>query len=259
MREFFIPFSYFCYTRLKGKLRKASFFVIYFFPLTLLAMWGSRPVLFENVILLLFGFWCTYCAYELGYIYNDFEKTKKERFPTKRNTLDLSTYYERNKILIYFFRFLLVLMNTLIGFLLGLPIISLVTPWLLIVFFFIYNKLDNNVNLLLHFILVSLRYFCPLSVFGFHLASLLLPMIFFALPNTIERTREEKFNFYANPLCDFFNNTREGRYRYYAVVSIAHLLILVFSQKEIIVVSLLFNIYFLFYRYLSTKILCREF
>ncbi|WBF44019.1 hypothetical protein [Serratia rubidaea] len=258
---FFVPYLYFHHTRAKGALKQISFVAMYFLPIIFIALYAVPPqgaTYVSTLWLLLFGFWNVYSAYEIGYIYNDLEKTKQEIFPTKRLSVEEVAFYERNKSAIYISRFLLVLINTVVAFEFSLPVSTVLAALTILVLFYIYNRCDGVINLPLHFFLVMARYVGPLMVFGMQWAFVFLPAIFFALPNMIERTREPKFTVINNKVFSWFNNAREGRYRYYAVIVVIHLLLLPFTHSAIFIFSLLLNVYFLLYRYASVKFLQRN-
>ena len=106
---FFIPFMYFFQTRLKDKNKKLSWFFIYIIPIMIMIFGGREWVgydFFSFIIYIL----AIYTSYEMGYIWNDSETIKNEINPTKRlSELELC-FYEEHKLIIYTFRFFILIL-----------------------------------------------------------------------------------------------------------------------------------------------------
>ena len=127
----------------------------------------------------------------------------------------------------------------------------------MIITFMVYNSIRNILNLPIHFILVTIRFSSiPLL---FSTAIPVLPtfylILLFPLINTLERCGELRFNlnWFQNRL---LNNTKNGRYYYYAILAILSLIIIaskIYFKKEyyIDIIFLGYSLYFMAYRYTS--------
>lgn len=103
-----------------------------------------------------------YNLYEIGYIQNDCETIKKENNPTIRlSSLELC-FYERWKLFIYGFRLFLGIIATIYFFSMGVDVMVLITYWLIVPFYLIYNNIRGRINLYMIFLLTAYRYVVPL-------------------------------------------------------------------------------------------------
>ena len=183
---FYIPFLYFIKSRFSSNLKVLSWLLIYFVPLFII----TGGVNYINFILM-----CTlvYTLYEIGYIQNDAETIKKEKNPTERLSKHQLSYYEFNKANIYTFRFLLsflicyYLTNNGVSF---VYLTFLITP-----VFFIYNHIRSRFSLLVHFLLVCLRFSLPVLLLSNSIVLFFISILLFPFINTFERSGEKRFNY----------------------------------------------------------------
>lgn len=170
MREklvFFMPLWYTYYTRLRSPMKCLSLFFIYLIPVSFLffteVSWEAFS--FRGVLLLLLSIMALYNTYEIGYIQNDTETIELEVTPTCRLTEAQLVFYHENRFFIYTWRVLLSIILVgclaiyvnLLGILLFLGVLLLI-----LLTYQLYNRIRNHLNMLLYFVLVSLRYLAPL-------------------------------------------------------------------------------------------------
>ena len=199
MYIFICPFAYTYNTRLRSLISLLSWGVIYFLLLFLFVMVQNDGINYTEIMIFCVSIIIVYNNYEIGYIINDTETIKKEKKPTMRlgrNALDI---YESNKLLIYGIRVCLSIVLTL--FLIKILKVQgyyIISAWLILPVFIIYNSIRNRLNLALHFTLVTLRYCSPILIVlqPEHIINVILNVSFiFPLPNLIERCSEPRFDF----------------------------------------------------------------
>ena len=244
--KFYIPFLYFIETRTKTRAKTISWCLIYLFPVLLLfflfestkesvELWGQLGL---TIVL-------TYNLYELGYIYNDAETIKKEIKPTLRLSEKEIRYYEGNKKTIYIFRLFVSVVVTFCVYKLGGEFLWY--PWLLIPMYAIYNSIRNRLNLLLHFILVTIRYSSPLVVCTGDLRCLIIFTICFSIINVIERCGEKRFELYYFQR-ELFKNHSLLRCRYYLFIFFISLCVYLNSISELSLFIMIMSLYYFVYR-----------
>ncbi|EKT63115.1 WbuO protein [Providencia alcalifaciens Dmel2] len=213
---FYIPFYYSFKTRFRTKIKLLSWFLIYVIPLlSITFIYSSSEVSASLINIILF-----YTIYEVGYIFNDTYTIKKESSPTLRLSKNQLDYCEKNIIFICIFRlitsiFLLFVLKS-IGF---NWIYSLSVVTLIALIYCIYNSIRNKINLLLHFLLVNLRYTAVVIPF-LSLYEILIVIFIFPIINLLERASEPRFGLtYFQKF--LLSNKESGRYIYYLILSIA--------------------------------------
>ncbi|HFJ0160924.1 TPA: hypothetical protein ACGSR1_005217, partial [Escherichia coli] len=119
----------------------------------------------------------------------------KEVNPTLRLNKKQFDFYYANKVTIYIFRFVIALSLSVELAFLEIPLFNSLLPWAIVLVYMLYNYFRSRVNLLLHFILVTLRYSLPiLMVTGVKIEVVLYIMLVFPVVNLIERCGEKRFN-----------------------------------------------------------------
>lgn len=171
--------------------KKAGLICYHFIPAAFL-FFSIEDISFQNLILfslLLMGF---YSLYEIGYIYNDTETTKREIEPTLRLAHEDSTYYENNKIAIYTLRLIFFLMIALFCISsnkskrIDLYFVACIVE---LIVFLIYNNVRGRWSIPVFFLLETGKYL-PFSVcHPQHMdwRLMIVIMAIYAIPNTIER------------------------------------------------------------------------
>lgn len=237
--SFYIPFLYFIKTQLRHSYQRMSYIFIYFFPIFyfVFLLGGSWFEALGTILLI-------YSVYELGYMFNDTISEEYEINKTSRLTLEESNYFVRNKWHIVFFRFLCAFIICL--FMIGKSQAFILVPFILTVFYF-YNTGNVRFRLLLHFLLVIIRYVSPfIFSVGFQLPYVLYLVLIFPLHNSIERLREDKFGFPSYIKNFFLFNTTSGRFAYYFLLSLISTMFYfngLYVDLSFIVLCLLFMVY----------------
>ena len=203
-RFFYIPFCYFLKTRISSKSKFLSWILIYFVPVfTVYYFLYSGSQIHHLIFSFLLGVTIIYNNYEIGYIQNDCETIKKEVNPTVRLNSEEIESYEKNKFKIYrirlfvFFVLLIILwffqLSTIGYFLFSTSAI------LILLIYSIYNAIRSRLNLVLHFILVAIRYFGILLLlhpnFSSSIFFVIQLLLLFPIPNLLERSGSKRFNF----------------------------------------------------------------
>ncbi len=190
---FFIPLMYTYCTRLRTFLKCFSLVCIYFVPVVYLLVlvlpsgyWSVKSVLFVFLFLV-----ALYDVYEIGYIQNDTETVKKEVTPTSRLSREQLEYYGRHRWLIYVCRAAIggVLVACLYDEVGTAGTVCFTCALLLILLTYqLYNRLRCHVNMLLYFMLVSLRYCTPFLLFPeyFSVELLVTLLMVFPIVKTLE-------------------------------------------------------------------------
>lgn len=255
MYLFVIPFYYTYKTRLKNVHSFVSWGMIYVVLLMLYII--TRQDFFDlyTIVIFILAIILAYNNYEVGYIYNDAETIKKENKPTMRLNETQLLVYESNKTLIYAFRLLIGLSVSLFMVYKDVGMIKVFVIWGILPVFFIYNIVRSRLNLVLHFVLVMLRYLSPVLIVvnTEHLVSELISIaLIFPVCNLIERCSEKRFNisFFVNLN---FNVTKWRIIYYFSIVLVTSVLLYPLNNEFL---SLLYcSLYMLTYRLISPVVI----
>ena len=194
---FYLPILYTYITRLRTPLKCFSWSCIYVIPIICLlflqnAQWNISIM---NILFTLLVIVTVYNFYEIGYIQNDTETIKNEHKPTARLSAEMLGYYERHKELIYLQRMvqglLLIFSLWLLKAELTGCILFLFAMVLLLLVYQFYNHIRGHWNMILYFMLVSIRYCSPLLLFSDNLSwslFVLALMVFPVIKTTVFRS-----------------------------------------------------------------------
>ena len=165
---------------------------------------------------LLFAF---YTLYEIGYIYNDTETTKKEAAPTLRLSNTDIDYYEDNKIKIYGTRGGLFVLFAILGYFISTNSNTLIVYTLCLfelLVFQIYNHIRGRMSIPIFSLLEIFKYvpFAFISYEQLDLGMWMGILALYAIPNTIERLSFPRYNY------QFFMNLLPSKksYLYFRVL-----------------------------------------
>ncbi|KQB01573.1 hypothetical protein XV92_08825 [Vibrio metoecus] len=237
---YFIPFLYFFETRVKTTYSKVSWLFIYIIPLLLFLYIENGINVFQTLLYVA----CVYSAYEMGYIFNDAVTTKREVNPTRRLDKEQQGFFDKFEPYIFLGRSLILsLLLYLYHFFYGGVYLLIINIFLIIVVFWVYNSIRNRFNLILHLVLVTLRFaFIGYSLSGFD--SFIVLFFLFPLVNFLERASQTRFNliFFQKLI---FSNKTSGRYCYYFMCTLLACLL----QLSHLTIGMFF--YFFLYRLLS--------
>lgn len=250
---FYLPFFYTLKTRLNGISRQfVAWLFTFLIPVALLSVYVFFHFacidLVSAIIVVPIGLMMIYDAYEIGYIVNDAEVTKKELNPTLRLTNFEVEYYEKNKFKIYSFRlfFLVLLFCAVFVFDVEIAILALVASVLILSAYGVYNNIRSRWNIPIYAALVYLRYFGLISFFIGIQNSLFL-FVVYPLLCLIEFSKKSRFSFHVMqklPKTDWL------RFWYYiAITPVICGLYVIFGIPDMPIAT--FAIYFCFYRVFS--------
>ena len=96
-------------SRLKSKIERISWFVIYIIPVFLLSYALSSVGTLSFIILFIMAVLSFFSLYEVGYIENDIKTTLNEKNPTIRIIQSKQYFLEKNYYVIQFFKILITL------------------------------------------------------------------------------------------------------------------------------------------------------
>lgn len=217
---FFLPGAYTKHSRHKYLKNIFGFSMKYFLPILLFLAWRDH-----SFLRLILGFVLTYDLYEIGYIENDCETIKKEDNPTMRLSAEDFAFYERYKVIIYLARVVIAIaigLYLLIWDSVNLLIVSF--PLLLIPIYLIYNRIRCRWNLILHAILMFIRYYAPVLIATryFCWTDVLAFLFVYPIKGMIELSVIGKFGGYKNQLVKKyilhdFSNFQQYRFKYYTL------------------------------------------
>jgi hypothetical protein len=140
-----------------------------------------------------------YNFYEIGYIENDTETIKRERFPTIRLNQILFNYYESHKHIIYIYRIFLGIFLSVLTYIVSSDkngtIIALILALMLLPIYYCYNHIRNIFNLYLRIPLVMIR-FCGyqfLYLDNFNWIIFIASLFIFPVTDFIETASQDRF------------------------------------------------------------------
>lgn len=156
---FSIPFLYTLSTRLTSKSARFGWLATYLLP-TLIFYFFSFGVV-NHVMDFILAIVVIYSVYEVGYLYNDAELTKKEINPTLRLSGSNIQFYETNKFICYATKPIIsTLIVCYLYFAGSVYFLSAATSACLILFLYlIYNSVRSRLNIPIYSALVFFRYY----------------------------------------------------------------------------------------------------
>ncbi|MEH6305226.1 hypothetical protein RYH73_06200 [Olivibacter sp. CPCC 100613] len=261
---FYLPWAYFLKTRISSTFKLVSWGFIYVIPTFVisLSLWVDFSLAY--ILSYLIQFAVIYNFYEVGYIENDNETTKKEKNPTERLGPKEKLYYENKKNNIYIFRII-------IGFSL-LCILGYIESYscgfiyfagaslLILLIYLIYNRIRSFLTLPLHFLLVCLRFLSYIFLGTLYLSAtnLLFLVCMYPLINIIERASNPKFRL--TLLAPLYYSERKlawFRAAYYIIVS---LLLLWLQTLSVVIMPWILSLYMFFsiYRFFGLLYILRD-
>jgi len=218
---FTLPMYYSLHTRYKGITGIFAWLTKYLIPCFFIALCC------EDFSLLLFvlGLFYVYEFYEMGYIQNDCETIKKELHPTMRLSPAELIAYEKWKYLIVIIRIAETAILASCLYMLGVRWQLLVFYAFTYVIFVFYNTIRNGFCLVVHVVLMMMRYTAPVylsaNVESFWIAVLLF--LTYPLTLYVERAVKGKFGYRSKLLTKFVLSSYEGRYvfriKYYCALT----------------------------------------
>ena len=216
---FTLPMYYAFHTRYQGMTGVFAWLVKYFLPCFFVAFASDT----FSWSLFALGLIYVYQFYELGYIQNDCETIKRETAPTMRLTPDELMSYERHKCLFLLVRIIETAVVGVCLYVMGLKLSLLLFFALTLPVFVLYNTVRNGFCLVIHLVLMMMRYTAPVFISANSLSLWPAVFLFFAYPVTlfVECSVKGKFGYKSTLLARFVLPSYEGRYlfriKYYSV------------------------------------------
>ena len=245
MMFLYFPFVYTFHTRLLSLSSKISWFTTYVAPVLIACLYFNLDYGFS--FLLIFSI---YAAYEIGYIVNDCELIKKEENPTIRLNSKELKYYESKKVLIFLIRILCLVFSIFLVYIyyvnLFLPL--LISVFLILITYTIYNNIRNNFNLPLYSLLVYFRYFVIFILIEKSLILAFFLYLIYPFCVTLEFSTKKRF------ITSYFMKFRNfDRFRsiYYFLLLILVVFLYFFSNLVYVDLFIYLSFYFFIYRLLS--------
>lgn len=249
----YLPFVYTFHTRLLTLSSKLAWFTTYVIPILIICFYFKFDLLFSFLYV-----FSIYATYELGYIFNDCELIKKEENPTLRLNDEELYFYENNKKSIFLIRFFFISLALTLFFIFFQTVFLyvLISVFLILITYTIYNNIRNNYNLPLYSFLVFLRYFFVFALIGksFLLAFLLYLIYPFCVTLEFSTKKRFKTSSYIKIM-----NFDKFRMIYYIVFFIVAILIYLFSNFEYKDLFIYLSFYFFIYRLLSYVLISKSF
>jgi len=254
--KFLIPFYYLFYSRLKSRVEKLSWVIIYLIPPYLSGLYFMFHPIYEYSLFFGFALLIFNSIYEIGYLMNDTQTIKGEAYPTLRQREEDYDFFEKRYYLLIFLKLLVTLfllfMVYLLAFYLSFEIYIfrfMILLGLVSFVFYLHNIIRNKANIITFLILAVLKYTSPLVLLlpMENLLSLGIIMFFiFPLPRSIEYATKEAYQF--RYLQRWVGNFDLFRLKYYTLITCIYLLLYMVSSHEIIFIGVLLSSYFFVYR-----------
>ena len=256
MCKYCIPFYYLVLSRLKSKIDRVSWIIIFIVPTFLLGLFFTDMSFYKYTLVFILANLVFYSLYEIGYMENDIQTTKKEKNPTIRINNSEYSYLNQNYSRIikikYIIVFILVLLLALIvedikrlELFIGVLIVSRL-------FFYLHNFFRSRLNILTFFVLAITKYVMILFLV-IPSDKLILPIfmaiVIFPLLRTIEHASRNKYKLEA--YSKVIGNHDLFRLKYYFFMVIISSIILYYFKIKSLFILIFLLIYFLFFRFFS--------
>lgn len=256
MYKFFFPMAYLFESRLKSRIERISWFIIYIIPVFILVYAPSSIDVLIFIIMFLIAILSFFSLYEAGYIENDIKTTINEVNPTIRIDKSKQFFLEKN----YYF----VQVSKIIVTILLLSALKLFADnfgvklyWLQFIIclffmrlsFYTHNRIRNRLNIFTFLCLSISKYFSPILLFlpfnNYH-NLLILTFFMFPLLRTLEHATKPKYNLPI--LIRFLGDLDVFRVKYYSLMFLSSIVILFVFQNYFSLLSVGVMAYFLIYR-----------
>jgi len=255
MLKFLIPCYYLFYSRLKSKIEKISWFIIYVIPIYILGLFYISSDYFIFTTIFILSILIFNSIYEIGYIENDTKTILNEENPTLRlKVKDYDIFKEKYFIIIFLKIFISSSLLFLAYILSDIFLFKIyITQFLIILFlirilFYMHNKIRNRANIITFFTLSTTKYSAPLFLIlplNNLLSVWIISFFLFPLLRTIEHSTKKKYAFIE--WIGFVGNHDIFRVKYYSIMLITVCIInYLYTDTTLLVVLLLFIYFFIF-------------
>lgn len=256
MYKYYIPFYYLILSRLKSKVDRVSWIIIFIIPPFIMGIFFSTIHVFNYLLIFLIANIAFYSLYEIGYLENDIQTTKKEENPTIRINKAVQEYLEKNylKVIIFKYTTVFILICSLILLLNDIQkIFSFITILLISRFsFYMHNTIRNKINIVTFFILAITKYsmvlflLLPLNKL---LIPILLSIVTFPLLRTMEHASRKKYNL--SKYSQLIGNHDLFRIKYYLLFMLLSSFFIYLHPSNVLLLSIGLYFYFFIFRYAS--------
>lgn len=244
--SFYIPVTYTLATRVGSIKQFVSWLIIYVVPMLSICLLYYGKINIFDIIISALSIVLIYNNYEMGYIYNDTERIKKELNPTIRLSENNLAFYEIHKVGIITCRLIFSLALSFFIYFKHGNIEFILSAWMIFFVFFIYNLTFSSWGILLHLFLVSLRYCSIALLFGVVDINLLFLFLLFPFPNSLERTKEKKFG--VSIFHVILKDIDKFRFYYYLLLLFIIFIYNLLPFAEFNAYMIVFSSYYLLYR-----------
>jgi len=266
MYKFLVPGYYLFYSRLKSKLEKISWFIIYIIPVYILGLFYTDYSIGIFTLFFIFSVLIFNSIYEIGYIENDIQTIKKEKKPTlrleKKDYIFFEENYKKVLFLKIFIAFLLLVIVYILSiyFSLDIYIFRFISMLMIVrLMFYFHNKIRSRINIITFFTLATTKYIMPLFLIlspNNLVIAWMISFLIFPLLRIMEHARKEKYEL--RKWITFIGNLDLFRIKYYLFMSILTLLIYLSSQNTDIALLHVLLVYFLIYRVASFMLVSKK-
>jgi len=256
MCKYCIPFYYLVLSRLKSKIDRVSWIIIFIVPTFLLGLFFTDMSFYKYTLVFILANLVFYSLYEIGYMENDIQTTKKEKNPTIRinnsEYIYLNQNYSRVIKIKYIIVFILVVLLALIvedikrlELFIGVLIVSRL-------FFYLHNFFRSRLNILTFFVLAITKYVMilflvvPSDKLAF---SIVMAIIIFPLLRTIEHASRNKYHL--STYATLIGNHDLFRLKYYLTILVITILLYYFFHIESLFIIIILLVYFFLFRFFS--------
>lgn len=256
MYNYIFPMVYLFDSRLKSKIERTSWFIIYVIPVFTLSYALSPKNILEFSVLFILAIFSFFSLYEVGYIENDIKTTINESNPTIRIENEKQIFLRKNYYFIQNSKIIVMLILLFFAnfvsneFEINLHWLSFISCLVFIrIAFYAHNRFRNRLNILTFLCLSIGKYFSPILLFlplyDYHI---LFVLTFFMFPflRTLEHATKPKYNL--PKLIKFLGNLDIFRVKYYFVMFLSSLVVFFIFQNYHALISVLVMAYFLIYR-----------
>lgn len=247
---------YFFESRLKSKIERASWFIIYIIPVFTLTYLPSPKNILEFTLLFILAIWSFFSLYEVGYIENDIKTTINESNPTiriqknKQIFLRKKYYFIQSSKIVVMFILLFFTNFAANDFGINLYWLSFISCLIFMrISFYAHNRLRNRLNIFTFLCLSTSKYFSPILLFlpfNNYYNLFILTFFMFPLLRTLEHATKPKYNL--PKLIIFLGDLDVFRVKYYSLMFLSSIVIFFIFQNYFSLLSVGVMAYFLIYR-----------
>lgn len=256
MLKFILPGYYLFYSRLKSKLEKISWFIIYVIPIYIIGMFYTSNDFLIYSLLFVLAVLIFNSIYETGYIENDTRTILNEKQPTMRLQKEDYKLFEEKYFLIIFYKFIVAIILIYIAQILAnlfsseIYIMQFIAILIVVrIFFFLHNKIRNRANILTFFALAVTKYSAPLFLIlppDSLLSAWVTTLFLFPFLRAMEHATKKKYGM--KKWMVFIGDFDKFRIKYYTFMSLIIFVVYFLTLNNSVLLLLSLLIYFLFYR-----------